>query len=155
MIRRGPPARICDQNCVHSSGLLFRNNRHRHRVISHNIKTRTPVTSNVLSSKLLSPLIEIVTSSLNKVFLLYLFYIYSPIYFVKVLKWQLFFFIHSFLFSSRCPLVIMNLISSSDSMHLLGNSSPSMRDQPGNTTIAESAILGIVSVSLEQILYIM
>ncbi|XP_042364242.1 muscarinic acetylcholine receptor M1-like [Plectropomus leopardus] len=41
-----------------------------------------------------------------------------------------------------CPLVIMNLTSSSDSIHFLTNSSPGMRDQPDTTIIAETAILG-------------
>lgn len=48
------------------------------------------------------------------------------------------------------PLIIMNLALSSDPIHLLSNSSPSMRSQLGNTTIAESPISGIVLISVEK-----
>ncbi|XP_031733642.1 muscarinic acetylcholine receptor M1 [Anarrhichthys ocellatus] len=54
----------------------------------------------------------------------------------------LFLLILSLFLSLRCPLVIMNLTSSSDSIHFLTNSSPGMRDQPDTTIIAEPAIFG-------------
>lgn len=47
------------------------------------------------------------------------------------------------LFSSRCPLVIMNLSSGSAAIDLLTNSSPGMREQ-SDATILQSANLGTV-----------
>lgn len=48
------------------------------------------------------------------------------------------------------PLIIMNLVPISDPIHLLSNSSPSMRSHLGNTTIAGSSISGIVIISIEK-----